>query len=492
MSKRTKVLILGGGFSSLSAACYLSKKGFNVSVIEKNDQLGGRAQQFKKNGFLFDMGPSFYWMPGVFNAFFADFGKQTSDYYELIRLDPAYKVFFEDHSSVQIPGSLEAILETFEELEKGSAKKLADFIHQAGENYRIAIEDLVYKPGESLLEIISPKTILRLNLFFTSIKKQVSKNFEHPHLRKILEFPVLFLGAKPGSTPSFYNFMNYADFALGTWYPMGGMYKVVEAMESLCRELGVEIHTGAEVKKINIERGMATSVETPDTSFEGDIILSGADYWHTEALLPGEYRQYPKSYWDSRTFAPSALLFYVAFGTKINNANHHTLFFDTDFDEHASTIYDTNQWPQNPLFYASFPSISDPGIAPPGYEAGTFLIPVAPGLKDDAELRDRYFDSVLRRLETHTGQKLQDHVLFKRSYCVSDFEKDYNSFKGNAYGLANTLLQTHVLRPKLKSKKINNLYFTGQLTVPGPGVPPSIISGQIVSELIQKYHETAI
>ena len=278
--------------------------------------------------------------------------------------------------------------------------------------------------------------------------------------------------------------MNYADFGLGTWHPKGGMFKVVEGIVALAKSLGVAFKTSAEISEIVLADGKVSGLMSNDSFVPADVVLSGADYHHTETLLPENYRQYSESYWAKKTFAPSSLLFYVGFDKKIKNVNHHTLFFDVDFDAHAKSIYDQPEWPNNPLFYANFPSISDASFAPQNKEAGFFLVPIAPGLKDTPELRTKYFDLILARFETLTDQKVKDAILFKESFCVNDFKSRYHSYKGNAYGMANTLLQTAFLRPKLKSKKVAGLYFSGQLTVPGPGVPPALISGKLVAELI--------
>lgn len=486
---KKKIVIIGSGFSSLAASCYLAKAGFNVLLLEKNNELGGRARQLKKDGFVFDIGPTFYWMPDVFENFFADFGKSPAQFYNLVKLNPAYQVYFGQNDSISIADNLLDIKKTFENIEKGSAQALDKFISKAKINYDIAIKDLVYKPGENLLEIVNARTASKVQDFFRTIKTQVRSHVKNKKLRSILEFPVLFLGAKPSNTPSFYNFMNYADFGLGTWHPIGGMYKVVEAMTSLALQLGVEIKTNSQVTGFEIENGKVTKVETAQGSNPCDIALSGADYHHTETLLPSAFRQYPEAFWNKKVFAPSALLFFVGFDKKMENVSHHTLFFDTDFEAHAATIYDTKKWAKKPLFYVSFPSITDSNSAPNGKEAGIFLIPIAPDLKDTPEIRNRYFKQIIQRLELLTEQEVSKHIIFRESYCVNDFKADYNSYKGNAYGLANTLRQTHILRPKLKSKKLSNLYFCGQLTVPGPGVPPSLISGKIVSNLIIKHHQ---
>ncbi|MBT8253824.1 MAG: phytoene desaturase, partial [Bacteroidia bacterium] len=432
------------------------------------------------------IGPTWYWMPDVFERFFADFGKSPSDYYQLEKLSPAYSVYFGEDDKITIGDSLEKICDAFENEEKGSSIPLKKFIKKAKNNYDIAIKDLVYKPGVSPLELVTLKTMGKLGQFVSTIKRDVRKEFSNNKLAQILEFPVLFLGAKPSNTPSFYSFMNYADFGLGTFHPKGGMFEVIRAMKDLAEELGVTIKTDHAVRKIEVNNGKATAIHTDHGIFNTDIVVSGADYHHSETLLPQEFRQYSEAYWDKKVFAPSSLLFYVGFDKKIENVDHHTLFFDVDFDRHAEAIYDSPSWPEEPLFYASFPSKTD-RVAPEGKEAGIFLIPLAPGLKDTPELRDSYFEKIISRFEKLTEQDVKSHVLFKESFCVNDFINDYNSYKGNAYGMANTLFQTAFLRPKLKSSKVKNLYFTGQLTVPGPGVPPSLISGKLVAELVFKH-----
>lgn len=481
-----KIIIIGSGFASLSAACYLAKAGNSVTVLEKNASVGGRARRLSRDGFHFDIGPTWYWMPGVFDKFFNDFGKKTSDYYTLEKLSPAYDVYFEGNEKVTISDNLDDIAATFESIEKGSEKKLRSFIKEAQDNYAIAVDKMVYLPGDSPLELVTTETIARVGQFFSTISQQVRKRFKNEKLIKILEFPVLFLGAKPSNTPSFYSFMNFADFGLGTWHPKKGMFSVIEAMEALAKELNVKIVTNANVTKIIVENKKAIGVQVNGENQFADIVLSGADYHHSEQLLDEKYRMYSEKYWDKKIFAPSSLLFYVGFDKKIGNVSHHTLFFDTPFEPHAREIYDTKVWPKNPMYYASFPSKTDDFFAPEGKEAATFLIPIAPGLEDTEAIRKKYFDSIIERLEKTTEQSLKENVIFVESYCVNDFIKDYNSYKGNAYGLANILTQTAFLRPKIKSRKVQNLFFTGQLTVPGPGVPPSLISGKIVSEKIIK------
>ncbi|RNC87440.1 MAG: phytoene desaturase [Allomuricauda sp.] len=480
-----KIAIIGSGFSSLAASCYLAKAGYTVTVFEKNSEVGGRARQLKKEGFTFDMGPSWYWMPDIFEKFFADFGKKVTDYYNLDKLDPAYKVFFQDEQ-ITIGDSLEKIMLEFERIESGSSVHLKKFIKKAERNYDIAINDVVLRPGLSPFELVTKDTVVRLDQFFKTISSEVRKKFKNPKLISLLEFPVLFLGAKPSKTPAFYSFMNFADFGLGTWHPKGGMYEIVKAMKALAEELGVKFQVNKAVQAINVQQGKTTGLTISNEVIESDIVISGADYHHSEQLLETKYRQYAETFWEKKTFAPSSLLFYIGFSKKLKNVEHHNLFFDTSFQSHAEEIYDHPKWPSEPLFYANFPSSTDPSMAPENCETGFFLIPIAPGLSDTKEVRQQYFDIIMARFEELTKQEVKNSIIFKESFCVNDFVKVYNSYKGNAYGMANTLSQTAFLRPRLKSKKVENLYFTGQLTVPGPGVPPALISGKLVSELVIK------
>lgn len=480
------IAVIGSGFSSLAASCYLAQAGNRVTIYEKNGTIGGRARQLKKDGFTFDMGPTWYWMPDVFERFFKDFEKRPSDFYALEKLNPAYRVYFANNEYITIEDTLEKICTAFENEEAGSSIKLKKFMAQALDNYNIAIKDLVYRPGVSPMELVTAETMKKIGQFFSTISKDVRREFSNPKLISILEFPVLFLGAKPSDTPSFYSFMNYADFGLGTFHPKNGMYSVIDGIKRLAEELGVTIKTNENVEKIIVENGKTSGFISNGEMIDADVVLSGADYHHTETLLEKRFRQYSENYWSKKTFAPSALLFYVGFDTRIKHVNHHTLFFDVDFKKHSEEIYDSPKWPDEPLFYASFPSKTDNSVAPEGKEAGIFLIPLAPGLDDIPEIREEYFEKIMARFEQITAQEVKKYVIFKESFCINDFISDYNSYKGNAYGLANTLMQTAFLRPKLKSKKVKNLFFTGQLTVPGPGVPPALISGKLVAGLIDK------
>ncbi|TSD65829.1 phytoene desaturase [Inquilinus sp. KBS0705] len=484
MGTKKHIVVIGAGFAGMASACVLAKEGYKVTLLEKNDQPGGRARVWEKDGFKFDMGPSWYWMPDVFENFFALFGKKPADFYELKRLDPGYRVYYGKDDGLDVPADMAQLEQLFDEIEPGSSKGLRTFLDQAAYKYKVGMGEYVFRPSHSITEFID-LNLIRKSVsmqLLTSMSSHVRKYFKNPKLIKLLEFPVLFLGATPKDTPAMYSMMNYADLALGTWYPLGGMNEIVKAMVSIAESYGVEIKLNTEVSKIEVANKQVSNVQTNNGSFAADFVISGADYEHTDQyLLSKPDRNYTEKYWDTRTMSPSSLLFYIGTNKKIEGIQHHNLFFDEDFELHAKEIYKDPQWPTKPLFYVCCTSKTDAEAAPEGGENIFFLMPIAPNLPDSDATREHYFDMMVDRFEHITGQSLRDSIVVKRSYALDDFKADYHSFKGNAYGLANTLAQTAFFKPAMRAKHIKNLLHTGQLTVPGPGVPPALISGQIAA-----------
>lgn len=487
---KQKVIVIGSGFSGLAAACFLAKEGKEVIVLEKNESIGGRARVLKQDGFTFDMGPSWYWMPDVFERFFSELGKNIHDYVELIRLDPSYKIFWNKNESWDIPANLDELKALLEKYEKGAAHQLDLFLADAKYKYDVSMQKLVYNASSNPLKHLSKEVaegVFKLNLF-SSFRTHAQKYFKHPFILGLMEFPVLFLGATAKEIPALFSLMNYADIALGTWYPQGGMGSIVEAIKKVAEELGVQFKVDSEVKKLEINsKKEITAVNTDKESFICDAIVNTADYHYFDSeLLPEKYRNYSEKYWDKKVLAPSSLLFYLGISKKLNNMLHHNLFFDESMDVHADEIYTHPKWPTKPLFYTSIPSITDSTVAPQGMECLTILIPLAPDLKDSKEMQEHYYNYVMDKLADYCGEDIRPYVILKHNYCLDNFKKDYHAYKGNAYGLSNTLLQTAFMRPRMKSKKIRNLFHAGQLTLPGPGVPPSLISGEIVVKELLK------
>ncbi|NBC24267.1 MAG: phytoene desaturase, partial [Bacteroidetes bacterium] len=434
--------IIGAGVAGMTAAATLAREGNQVSLFDKNAKPGGRASLMRVDGYTFDMGPSWYWMPQVFEDFFKSMGTSVSEEYDLVRLDPAYKVFFGSDDCVEIPANWERLKELFESIEAGASEQLEKYMSEAAYKYKVGMEEFVWKPGKSVMEFAQlkvVKSLFRLDMF-TSVKKHVSKYFTDPRLRQIMEFPVLFLGAAPSDTPALYSLMNYADLKLGTWYPKGGMYEISRAMARVAKDAGVEFHFNSAVSSINTKGNKTTGLTLASgESIASDGVIAAADYHHVDQnLLPESFRQY-------------------------------NLFFDEDFNEHARLIYKTKDWPSSPLFYACCPSKTDESVAPDGKENLFLLVPLPSDLEDNDEKREKLFEFMMNKLKKYTGFDVGKNIEVKRSFAMRDFKTAYNSFKGNAYGLANTLDQTAILKPSMHHKKLKNLLFAGQLTTPGPG-----------------------
>lgn len=484
---KKKVIVIGSGFSGLSSACFLAKTGFEVVILEKNSSIGGRARKFQADGFTYDMGPSWYWMPDVFERFFNFFGHKASDFYQLDRLNPSYKVVWSTVEAWNIPANLDEFYALFESIEVGSSVKLKQFLAEAEYKYEVGIGKFVHLPGKSIFEYVDStvlKALFKMHLL-TDMTSYIRKYFTDSRIVRLLEFPVLFLGERPSHTPALYSLMNYADIALGTWYPQGGMYKIVEAMEKIAIDLGVKIYVNQEVKKIEICNNLVNYILTEKEKYSCDYVVGAADYHHIDTkVMPKEYQQYSEKYWDSRKMAPSSLLYYLGLNKKVKGLLHHNLFFDADFKLHSDEIYKTPAWTENPLFYVSVPSITDNSVAPEGMENMFILIPTAPGLMENDSIQELYFNKTLERIEKFTGEKIKQNIIFRKDFAARNFISDYHAHKGNAYGLANTLLQTGPLKPSLRHKKLKNFIFAGQLTVPGPGVPPSFISGELAAKEI--------
>jgi phytoene desaturase len=482
-------VVIGGGFGGLSAAAFLAKDGWSVTVVEKNQELGGRARVWREGGFLFDLGPSWYLMPEVFERFFAHFGKKVSDYYDLRALSPYYRLFFGADGNVDITGDKARTDRTFAGFEADGDKKLARYLEQSRYKYDIAMKSFLYRDYTSLFQFLNARMLtegVKLNVF-SSLDRFVERYFHDRRAKQILEYAMVFLGNSPRNAPALYSIMSHVDLNLGVHYPMAGLGAVVEGMASLCRSLGVRIVTGAPVQSISVEGGRATHVDAGGAEMDADIVVSSCDYAHTEtALLGAPWRTYPESYWKKRVLAPSMFLIYLGLSRRLRSLVHHNLYFQTDWDRHFQTIFGKRAWPDDPCFYLSCPSVTDPSVAPAGSENLFVLVPVAPGLDDPDQHRERYAEQVLDHVERVIGEKIRDSIVVRRIFSHRDFSADYNALQGTALGMAHTLNQTAVFRPGHHSRKVRNLYFTGQYTHPGVGVPMTLIASEILRDVVAR------
>jgi phytoene desaturase len=556
--KNKKVAVIGSGFSSLSTACYLAKHGKEVVVFEKNPQIGGRARVWKKNGFTFDMGPSWYWMKEVVDKFFADFDKKTDEYFTLTKLETSFRMIFNldfnESNFFDVKADINDVYKLFQEEElkygdKNGALKLSQLLEDGRYTFQKAMDEYLNKKSLSIFEFFDPlflKSVLKGGIL-KSYGKTIKKQFKSPKLQDILNFPVLFLGGKSEQIPYLYSLMAYTMIVGGTYYPEGGMFKLVEAMTKLAKSLGVVFVTNAEVKEVEIKNQKIKKIivldhnkENVETGFEYafkaqerkakekmqfervaqsdskvlnrygvsitdytgysnltkiyeldfDFVVCGGDYHHFEQnILEAKYRNYSEKFWNKQILAPSALIVYLGLNKKLPNLLHHNLFFDTSLDKHGEEIYDTKSWPENPLFYVCCPSTTDPSVAPENSENLFLLMPLAPDLAENTEKIEKYYEYMIQKIQTFCQTEIsKNDIIVKRLYSMENFKSDYFSYKANAYGLANTLGQTAIFKPKLINPKVKNLVYCGQLTVPGPGIPPTIISGKIASSIVLNKH----
>jgi phytoene desaturase len=484
-----RVIIIGSGFGGLAAAGLLARDGHDVKVIEKNDHAGGRASIWKKDGFLFDLGPSWYLMPDVFENFFAEFDKKPEDYMNLVRLNPSYRVFYDKDDFVDISKDLEKNLELFESIEKGASEKMKKYLETSKYQYEVAMKDFIYKDYQHLTDFFKPKLVkegIKLHMF-DKLDSYAMRFFKSDRIRKILEYTIVFLGGSPYDSPALYSLMSHVDFKLGVWYPIGGIGKLVEAMKRVAEQNGAEFIFNNPVNKINVEAGKVKGVSTKKQDFDADIVVCNADFPYAEMnLLDKSNWSYSKRYWYSRKIAPSAYLLYLGLNKRIDSLIHHNLYFEKNWENHFNQIFHKPEWPDNPSYYVSCTSKTDDNVAPKGHENMFILVPVAAGLEDTQKIREKYFSKVLRHLENLIGESIIDSIVLKRIFAHNDFTERYNAFKGTALGLAHTLRQTAVFRPQHESKKVKNLYYTGHYNHPGIGVPMVIISSQIISKMISE------
>ena len=486
---RNKVVIVGAGFGGLAAAALLAKEHWDVLVLEKNEHIGGRARVWKEQGFSFDMGPTWYLMPEVFEDYFSLFSKKREDYYSLQLLNPSYRVFFGDGEQVNITPDLEETVRTFERFEAGGGRKLRKYLEQAAYKYDIIMKEFLYREYKSIFSLFNKRILLdgmRLSIF-RNLDGLVSQQFSDHRAKKIIEYPMVFLGNSPWNAPALYSILSHVDLNLGAWYPYGGMGSVVDSLRQLGEGLGVQIETSKHVQKIETENGMVRRVVTSDDEYKCDVLLMNADYPYVEMeLLEPVYRSYTAKYWENKVYAPSMFIVYLGLNKKIDALAHHNFYFADPWKDHFTSIFDTPSWPENPSYYVHCPTKTDTTVAPADHENVFILVPVATGLDDSDYRRQQFCERTVHHLERLTGEDIRDSVVVKKIFSHRDYEESYHAYQGTSSGLANTLLQTAFFRPAYRSRKVKNLYYTGHYTHPGVGVPMAFISSKIVSDRINR------
>lgn len=496
MSKRDgeRLVVVGAGIGGMAAAARLARDGFAVTVVERNDQVGGRARIWRQAGYTFDMGPSWYLLPEVFERFFAGFGKKTADYYELKPLAPSYRVFFGPGEAHDVPPDRAGVVALFDRLEPGGGAKLVRYLDEAAYKYRVAVGEFLYRDYRTIFDFLNWRMLtegLKLNVL-GKLDAAVRKRFADRRARQILEYAMVFLGTSPNDAPAMYALMSHVDLTQGVFYPLGGLSSVAQGLRRLAEEQGVEFRLGTEALRIATERSRAVRVDVrgPDgqtASLPCDAVLANADYAHveTELLVPADC-SYPKKYWEKRVVAPSMFLLYLGLKRPLEKLAHHNLYFQADWNRHFDAIFNQPAWPEEPCFYVSCITKTDPEMAPPGRENVFVLVPVAAGLADDEATREEYARKMIRHVEKMTGEDIAAHVDTMRIFSQRDFAGDYHAWKGTALGISHTLMQTAVFRPALRSRKVKNLHFAGQYTHPGIGVPMVMIAADVTAGNIRK------
>lgn len=487
---KKRILVIGAGYGGLSAAALASKNGNKVKVIEKNSQTGGRSQILRRNGFTFDMGPSWYLMPDVFEKFFLKFGKKPEDFYRLKRISPNYRLFFEDGGVADVPSDMKGIYDLFDSIEKDGAKKLEKFLSASSYQYRLAMDKFLYRKYDSFLDVMDMRLItegLKLNIF-SSIDSYVNRYFDSVKARQILEYTMVFLGASPYNTPALYSIMSHVDFKLGVWYPEGGFNAVAKAYEKLAFRYGAEIETGVNALKIRTEGGLVRGVETDRGFFDADIVISNADYNFTEMkLLEEKERSFKENYWERKIMGPSAFLLYIGTEGRVESLLHHNLYLANDWKQHFDTIFKNPSMPDNPSYYISATSKTD-ATAPEGCENIFVLVPIASGLKDNEEIRKEYSEKIIAHMSKLAKFDFARKMRVCETFSINDFVREYNSYKGTALGLSHALAQTAVFRLPYASRKVKGLFYTGHYTHPGIGIPMVTISSEVLTEHIERIY----
>ncbi|MBK7934041.1 MAG: phytoene desaturase [Pyrinomonadaceae bacterium] len=482
---RQKVIIIGAGIGGLGTAGLFAKKGYDVTVFEKNENLGGRANIFESGGFKFDMGPSWYLAPDLFEHFFNLMGERVEDHLDLKRLGPSYRIFFrKDSDRLDIHSDIEIDAATFEAIEPGAGEKLRQYLAQSEYQYEVATQHFMYKNYDTIFDFLNKRVATegqKLSVF-SKMHTFVSRFFKSQKLRQVMEYTMVFLGTSPYEAPALYNLMSHMDFNQGVFYPQGGFYGLIKALANMAEKNGAKLYANSPVAEILVENGVAKGVRLENGEVhDADIVISNADMAFTEMkMLAPKWQTHKERYWNKRVMAPSAFIMYLGVSEKLPSLVHHNLLFSEDWRKNFDDIYKHPNLPQEPSLYVCAPSVTDPSVAPEGKENLFVLVPIASDLTITELEKEAYADRVLSLMETEMNlPNLREKLEYERIYTVENFSADYNAFKGSALGLAHNLMQTAIFRPKNYSKKVKGLYYVGAGVNPGIGTQICLISAEL-------------
>lgn len=489
MSSHTTGLVIGAGIGGIATAARLARNGYDVTVLEKNSQAGGRCDQIVRDGHRFDIGPTLFLMPEVFAETYAAMGERMEDHLDLRRIDPTYRVRFEDGTELALTANLHEMQEQLETIEPGAFGGLLRYLEEGHRHYKMSLDRFVGRNFYSLFEYFSPRNLPLLFQLKALVKHydNIGQYFDHPKLKAAFTFQNMYLGLSPYDAPATYSLLQYTELADGVWFPMGGMYRIIETMVSIAERLGVRFIYDAPVARITTEGDRATGVVLEDgRTFSADVIVANAD-------LPYVYRhllqdESMSAQLEQKKYTCSAIMFYWGVDKVYDQLQHHNVFLANAYRESFDRIFEDYTLPDDPSFYVHAPSRTDPDAAPEGEDTLMVLVPVGhiqEGVNQDWDaLKGRAREAALAGLARIGVNDLEEHIKFEISYTPLEWRSHYNLAKGAAFGLSHNFTQVGYLRPQNKHPRLGNLYFAGASTHPGTGLPIVLLSARLTTERI--------
>ena len=489
----TSVVIIGAGLGGLAAALRLRYLGFDVTVLEKQARPGGRANVIQEAGYRIDVGPTILVMKDMFAETYRAIGQDIDRRIRFVTLDPNYRIYFHDGTHLDLHNSMARLAAECERIEPGVTTRLFRFIGEGAKKYELAMS-FVARNYDRITDLANPKAAVRLieTGSYQKLYAQAGKYFKTDKLRKAFSFHSMFLGLSPFDAPAMYSLITYADLVEGMFFPLGGIYSIIEDMVALAEELGVTLRTEAAAEEILIRKGRASGVRLAGgEEVPADIVVSNADLVYTyKMLVPAQFRKhYPDSRLNRMSYACSGYILYLGIDRVYPHLRHQAICFAEDYRANLDAVFRTGALPEDPSFHLSYPVATDPGLAPPGHSILYLLAPM-PNLRAELgwdEAAPIVREKLLKRLEELVDPEIRRHIVWEREYRPVDWERDINAPYGAAFGsLSHGFFQSSYFRPHNVARDIPGLYFVGQATYPGIGMPMVMISARLLAERLAK------